>query len=712
MLFPFWLALINAFKPSTEYIADGPIGVPTQLDFTAIIDFWIGVNFNQKLLNSVILSGSVALIAATLSLLSAFAIGIGRIKGKVWILAVFMLAFTIPQEALVYPLFVLSRELNLYDSLLGVTIILAVLQSAFGTYMLASVLGSFPMEVLEAARLDGASRFQILRLIVLPLTRSTSGRAGDVLLHLDLERLLPSSGPAAIGFQPDSFRVPGRAQRTVHQRPHRLGRGFHGRHPASPDLLPSLPAHPDARRKHRSHQVTTLQPALRHPSLRSNDQWWKAAVVYQVYPRSFADSNGDGIGDIRGIINRLDHLEDLGIDVVWLSPVYASPQDDNGYDISDYYAVDPTFGTLQDLDELIAELHARGMKLVMDLVVNHTSDEHAWFQESAASRSSAKRDWYIWRDPREGAEPNNWGSFFSGSAWELDQNTGQYFLHLFSRKQPDLNWDNPEVRAAVYQMMNWWLDRGIDGFRMDVISFISKHPDLPDGPVSNGGSWGNGIPFYGSGPRVHEYLQEMHREVFAHRDADLMTVGEMVDATPELARLYTDQARRELDMVFHFEHVGLDHGPGGKFTRKPLDLVAVKHSFARWQEALADVGWNSLYWNNHDQPRAVSRFGNDTDYWYESATALATVLHLMRGTPYIYQGEELGMTNMPFSSIDDFRDLESLNYYREAVAGSDGSKAAELLAGIAVGGRDNARTPVQWDATPNAGFTKASRGSL
>ncbi|MBX7445896.1 MULTISPECIES: alpha-glucosidase [unclassified Arthrobacter] len=456
----------------------------------------------------------------------------------------------------------------------------------------------------------------------------------------------------------------------------------------------------------------TLQPLLRHPSLRPTDEWWKAAVVYQVYPRSFADSNGDGIGDIRGIINRLDHLENLGIDVVWLSPVYTSPQDDNGYDISDYYAVDPTFGTLEDLDELIAAMHARGMKLVMDLVVNHTSDEHAWFQESRASRTSAKRDWYIWRDPRTsqeheaGNEPNNWGSFFSGSAWELDEGTGQYFLHLFSRKQPDLNWDNPEVRAAIYKMMNWWLDRGIDGFRMDVISFISKHPGLPDGPVENGTTWGNGIPFYGSGPHVHEYLQEMHREVFRGRETELMTVGEMVDATPELARLYTDPDRKELDMVFHFEHVGLDHGPGGKFTRKALDLVEVKRSFARWQEALADVGWNSLYWNNHDQPRVVSRFGNDTGYWYESATALATVLHLMRGTPYIYQGEELGMTNMPFEGIEDFRDLESLNYYYEALTGNDGSEAAaELLAGIATGGRDNARTPVQWDATPNAGFT-------
>ncbi|MCD2442032.1 alpha-glucosidase [Agromyces sp. SYSU K20354] len=451
--------------------------------------------------------------------------------------------------------------------------------------------------------------------------------------------------------------------------------------------------------------MTTLQPATRHASLRAGDEWWKAAVVYQVYPRSFADSNGDGIGDIPGIIEHLDHLEDLGIDVVWLSPVYASPHDDNGYDISDYYAVDPSFGTLEDLDELIVGLHARGMKLVMDLVVNHTSDEHGWFRQSASSRDNPKRDWYIWRDPRDGAEPNNWGSFFSGPTWTLDETSGQYYLHLFSSKQPDLNWENPDVRSAIYQMMNWWLDRGVDGFRMDVISFISKHPDLPDGRVNEGASYADGIDFYGSGPRVHDYLQEMHREVFAGRDAELMTVGEMIDATPEKARLYTDSTRHELNMIFHFEHVGLDHGPGGKFAPKPLQLVELKQSFARWQRELADVGWNSLYWNNHDQPRVVSRFGNDTDYWYESATALATVLHLMRGTPYVYQGEELGMTNMPFSSIDQFRDIESLNYYREATVAGGRAQAAEVLAGIARGGRDNARTPMQWSSDPNAGFT-------
>ncbi|WP_210508924.1 alpha-glucosidase [Naasia sp. SYSU D00057] len=434
-------------------------------------------------------------------------------------------------------------------------------------------------------------------------------------------------------------------------------------------------------------------------------EWWKTAVVYQVYPRSFADSDGDGIGDLRGVRQKLDHLVDLGIDVVWLSPIYASPHDDNGYDISDYQAIDPLFGTLEDFDELVAELHRRGLKLMMDLVVNHTSDEHPWFVESASSRDSAKRDWYWWRDPKpDGAAPNNWGSFFSGPVWELDERTGQYYLHLFSKKQPDLNWENPEVRAAVYEMMRWWLDRGVDGFRMDVINFISKDPALPDGVQDPVSGLGDGFPHFGSGPRIHEFLQEMHREVFENRDAALVTVGEMPGVTTEQARLYTDPARREVDMVFQFEHVGLDHGPGGKFTRRALDLAELKHSFARWQEALADVGWNSLYWNNHDQPRVVSRFGNDREHWYESATALATLLHLMRGTPYVYQGEELGMTNAPFSAVDDLRDIESLNYYNATVA-VDEETPIDVLARVAVGSRDNARTPVQWDDSPGAGFT-------
>jgi oligo-1,6-glucosidase len=413
--------------------------------------------------------------------------------------------------------------------------------------------------------------------------------------------------------------------------------------------------------------------------------WWTSAVVYQIYPRSFADSDGDGIGDLGGIAAHLDHLAALGVDVIWLSPIYPSPQDDAGYDISDYRDVDSTFGTLADFDDLLARVHAHGMKLVMDLVVNHTSDEHPWFADSRAG--GAKRDWYIWR-----AEPNNWRSFFSGSAWEYDAQRGEYYLHLFSRKQPDLNWENPEVRAAVHEMMRWWLDRGVDGFRMDVINMISKAPGLPDGA---------GMEHYTCGPRLHEFLQEMHREVFAGRDG-LLTVGEMPGVTVEQARRFTDPARAEVDMVFQFEHVQVDRGTS-KWDVLPLDLRRLKASLGRWQAGLADVGWNSLYWNNHDQPRAVSRFGDDGSQRVRSAKALATVLHLHRGTPYVYQGEELGMTNAPFASLDDFRDIESLNHYREAVAA--GADPADVLANLRVASRDNARTPMQWDASEHAGFT-------
>lgn len=445
--------------------------------------------------------------------------------------------------------------------------------------------------------------------------------------------------------------------------------------------------------------------------LPSDAPWWRNAVVYQVYPRSFADSDGDGIGDLRGLIDRVDYLHELGIDVVWLSPIYASPHDDNGYDISDYRSIDPTFGTLADLDDLIAALHERGMRLVMDLVVNHTSDEHEWFVESASSPDNPKRDWYWWRPPRPGrvggepgAEPNNWGSFFSGSAWQYDEASGEYYLHLFSKKQPDLNWENPEVRHAIYDMMRWWLDRGIDGFRMDVINLISKHPDLPDGEVAPGALWGDGFPYYAAGPRIHEFLQEMNREVFRGRDDQYLTIGEMPGVTIEQARLFTEPSRHELDMVFQFEHVGLDHGAGGKWTPVPLDIVALKRSLAAWQEGLADAGWNSLYWSNHDQPRVVSRFGDDERYWYESATALATVLHLQRGTPFVYQGEELGMTNVPFSSIDQFRDIETLNHFAEAVEVL-GRPAEEVLEALRHSSRDNARTPVHWSPEPHGGFT-------
>jgi oligo-1,6-glucosidase len=421
--------------------------------------------------------------------------------------------------------------------------------------------------------------------------------------------------------------------------------------------------------------------------------WWQSAVVYQIYPRSFADSDGDGIGDLGGIAARLDYLKRLGVDVVWLSPIYPSPQDDAGYDISDYQDIEPTFGTLAQFDALLAATHERGMKLIMDLVVNHTSDEHPWFVESRAGTDNPKRDWYWWR--RE--VPNDWRSFFSGPAWERDDATGEHYLHLFSRKQPDLNWENPEVREAVYAMMRWWLDRGVDGFRMDVINLISKPPGLPNGDAA---------ALNNCGPRIHEFLQEMHREVFAGRDAALLTVGEMPGVTVEEAVRFTDPASAEVDMVFQFEHVQLDQG-ASKWDLRPLRLTALKASLNRWQVALAERGWNSLYWNNHDQPRAVSRYGDDSlAHRVRAAKLLGTVLHLHRGTPYVYQGEELGMTNAPFAHLEDFRDIESLNHYAEAVHAGQDPQA--VLAALRTMGRDNARTPMQWDASPNAGFTSGT----
>ncbi|RKR73556.1 glycoside hydrolase family 13 protein [Frondihabitans australicus] len=434
--------------------------------------------------------------------------------------------------------------------------------------------------------------------------------------------------------------------------------------------------------------------------------WWTNAVVYQIYPRSFADSNGDGIGDLGGIRQHLDHLVHLGVDVVWLSPIYRSPQVDNGYDISDYQSIDPLFGTLDEYDALLAECHARGLKLIMDLVVNHTSDQHAWFVESRSSLDNPKRDWYLWRDPvdRSGVagldpadaarrEPNLWNSVFSGPGWQLDETTGQYYLHIFAREQPDLNWANAEMRDAVYSMMTWWLDRGVDGFRMDVINTIAKiERDLV------GESRG-----YVMGPQVHEYLHEMHERVFAGRDAQLITVGETPGATVDDAVAFTAQDRGELDMVFQFEHVGLDHGPRTKFDNIPLALPALKASLARWQEGLADRGWNSLYFGNHDQPRSVSRFGDDGAFRYESATALAGILHLHRGTPYVYQGDEIGMTNAGYRSLSDYRDLESLNWAADELA--TGRPLDDVLDSLAFRSRDNARTPVQWSAGPGVGFT-------
>ncbi|WP_407271171.1 glycoside hydrolase family 13 protein [Radiobacillus sp. PE A8.2] len=429
-------------------------------------------------------------------------------------------------------------------------------------------------------------------------------------------------------------------------------------------------------------------------------KWWKESVVYQVYPRSFKDSNGDGIGDLKGITSKLDYLQNLGVDVIWLSPVYKSPNDDNGYDISDYQAVMDDFGTMEDLEELLEGLHQREMKLMMDLVVNHSSDEHNWFVESRKSKDNPYRDYYIWRKGNDNQEPNNWTSFFGGSAWQYDKATDEYFLHLFSKKQPDLNWENPKLRQEVYDMMKWWLDKGVDGFRMDVINLISKADGLPSAPGGKRYDWGG--DFFMNGPRVHEYLQEMNREVLSKYD--MMTVGESPGASTEDAKKYANYDDTELNMIFTFEHMDIDSGPGGKWDVKPWKLADLKEVMTKWQKELEGEGWNSLYLNNHDQPRMVSRFGNDKEYHDQSAKMLGTFLHMMQGTPYIYQGEELGMTNVQFESIEEYNDIEIQNMYREKVieGGDDHQKVMEA---IYVKGRDNARTPVQWDDSKNAGFT-------
>ncbi len=429
--------------------------------------------------------------------------------------------------------------------------------------------------------------------------------------------------------------------------------------------------------------------------------WWKEAVIYQIYPRSFMDSNGDGIGDLKGITSRLDYLKYLGIDVIWLSPVYQSPNDDNGYDISDYQAIMDEFGTMEDFDEMLAAAHERGIRIVMDLVVNHTSDEHKWFMESRKSKDNAYRDYYIWRDGKDAqTPPNNWGSCFGGSAWQYDEETAMYYLHLFSKKQPDLNWDNPKVRQEVFDMMTWWCDKGIDGFRMDVISMISKTKEMPDGEIQ--GLYGSFGPYCVHGPNVHNYLQEMNEKVLSKYD--IMTVGETAGVTTELAKQYAGEDTHELNMVFQFEHVEGD-GKYGKWTDEKMSLTTLKKTMSRWQTELYGQAWNSLFWDNHDQPRAVSRFGDDRPQFREaSAKMLATCLHMQQGTPYIYQGEELGMTNYPFQSPDDFRDIESINAYREWCA--EGSLSHEVFwPCIIYKSRDNARTPVQWDDSPQAGFT-------
>jgi oligo-1,6-glucosidase len=429
-------------------------------------------------------------------------------------------------------------------------------------------------------------------------------------------------------------------------------------------------------------------------------KWWKESVVYQIYPRSFKDSNGDGIGDLQGIISKLDYLKELGVGVIWLSPVYESPNDDNGYDISDYKAIMDEFGTMEDWEELLEGLHSRGMKLMMDLVVNHSSDEHAWFIESRKSKDNPYRDYYIWRQGKDGNEPNNWTSFFSGSAWQYDETTDEYFLHLFSKKQPDLNWENPVLRTEIYDMMKWWLDKGVDGFRMDVINLISKEDGLPSTPGGKKYDWGG--DYFMNGPRVHEYLQEMNREVLSKYD--MMTVGECPGASPEDAARYANEEGTELNMIFTFEHMDLDSGPGGKWDVKEWSLADLKQVMSKWQKDLEGRGWNSLYLNNHDQPRMVSRFGDDKEYRVESAKMLATFLHMLQGTPYIYQGEELGMTNVAFDSLEEYNDIEIHNMYREKVT-EGGEDHNTIMEAIYRKGRDNARTPMQWDDSEHAGFT-------
>ena len=432
-----------------------------------------------------------------------------------------------------------------------------------------------------------------------------------------------------------------------------------------------------------------------------NKTWWKESVVYQIYPRSFCDSNGDGIGDLKGITEKLDYLKELGINVIWLSPVYQSPNDDNGYDISDYEAIMTEFGTMADFDKMLNKAHSLGIKIVMDLVVNHTSDEHKWFVESRSSKDNPKRDYYIWKDGKGGQEPNNWGSAFSGSAWQLDKTTGQYYLHLFSKKQPDLNWENDKVREEVYSMMTRWFDKGIDGFRMDVISLISKDQSFPDGPTY-GGLYGS-FESCANGPRVHEFLQEMNKKVLSKYD--IMTVGECAGVTLEEAKQYANSEGTELNMVFQFEHVGLDDDENMKWSTKKMPLVPLKENLSKWQKGLNKVAWNSLYFCNHDQPRIVSRLGSEKDEYRElSAKCIATCLHMMQGTPYVYQGEELGMTNTVFNSVKDFRDLESINAYHELTEKGVIS-AEELFPKICHKSRDNARTPMQWDDSKNAGFT-------
>ncbi|GAB3522510.1 alpha-glucosidase [Photobacterium alginatilyticum] len=423
--------------------------------------------------------------------------------------------------------------------------------------------------------------------------------------------------------------------------------------------------------------------------MKMTPKWWHDAVVYQIYPRSYCDSNNDGMGDLQGIIGKLDYLKKLGVNVIWLSPVYRSPMDDNGYDISDYQDIAPEFGTMEDMQQLLAEAKQRDIRIIMDLVVNHTSDEHPWFIESRKSKDNPYRDYYIWRQPKEdGSVPDDQGSVFGGGAWEFDETTGEYYYHIFSKKQPDLNWENPKVQEEVHKMINWWIDQGIGGFRLDVIDLIGKEIDKK---------------ITGNGPRLHQLIQEMNQATFGKKD--LLTVGETWDATPEIAKLYSNPARNEFSMVFQFEHISLTWKYGDKWNPIDLDLPQFKRALTKWQVELAEEGWNSLFWNNHDLPRVVSKYGDVGRYRVESAKMLATTMHMMKGTPYVYQGEEIGMTNVAFDSIDDYRDIETLNFYKERT--ENGVAPETMLAAVHENSRDNARTPMHWDQTDNAGFSQA-----
>ncbi|WP_335872462.1 glycoside hydrolase family 13 protein [Bacillus sp. 2205SS5-2] len=430
-----------------------------------------------------------------------------------------------------------------------------------------------------------------------------------------------------------------------------------------------------------------------------NRVWWKEAVAYQVYPRSFQDSNNDGIGDLNGMTSRLDYIKDLGIDVIWICPMYKSPNDDNGYDISDYKDIMDDFGTMEDFDKLLAEVHKREMKLIIDLVPNHTSDEHDWFIESRSSKENSKRDWYIWRDGKKGKEPNNWESIFGGSAWEYDENTGQYYLHVFSTKQPDLNWENKEVREALYDTVNWWLDKGIDGFRIDAISHIKKRPGFPDMPNPKNDKYVESFDMHMNQEGIHKFLQEFKDHTYGNYD--VMTVGEANGVTAEEGDLWVGEDHGKMDMIFQFEHLGLWDAE----TNPVLDIVELKKVLTRWQKGLEGNGWNALFLENHDKPRVVSTWGNDSDYWKESATAMAAMYFFMQGTPYIYQGQEIGMTNVQFPSIEDYDDVALKNMYR--LKREEGASHKEIMEVIWASARDNSRTPMQWSTASNAGFTSS-----